>query len=200
MEGHMPSTLAGFGLRPSYHPSGQINTESFRIASAYAATIYRGQLVKLATDGTIAVAANGEASIGVFVGCEYEANDGSARTVRNKWTASTTLKTGTVAEAFVVCDPEVIYEMQADDSSLDVTNIGNCGDVVATGANGYDDGNSTTGLSEACFDASTASTTMAQLQIIGFARYVDNDPTDTYPIVLVKISEHQLRAAASAGV
>jgi hypothetical protein len=197
----MPSTLAPFGLRPIRHINGgaAVQIETATIASGYASTIYQHAPVKMGTDGTLQLAANGERFVGVFLGVEYVDSDNNRR-VTNKWTASTTLQSGTTAKAMFTRDPGIIYEIQADGNDLALTSVGNCADFVATGANGYDDGNATTGLSEASLDASTAATTMAQLQIVGIGKRPDNSIDDEYPVVEVIISEHQLTASATAGV
>jgi hypothetical protein len=186
----MPSTSAPFGLRPARHGAGgTIRPEARTIATGYASSIYRGQLVKLATDGTIAAAAAGDAAIGVFDGVEYLTTAGE-RVVSPYWPASTA---ATEIVAYVYEDPEIFYEVQAS-ATLAQTAVGNCADITGVS------GSTVTGQSTQMLDASSASTTTAQLSIQGFSRATGNAAGDTYPVVVVKIAEHQFRAFPAAGV
>jgi hypothetical protein len=196
----MSSTKAAFGMLPVRHLNGSaaVQIEERTILSTYAVSLYKGSPVKLGADGTVRAAANGERLCGVFLGCTYE-TDAAGLVISNYWPASTTLKTGTTAYARITVDPDIIYIVQCDEA-LTLAELGNSADFVATGADGYDDGNTTTQTSEAMLDSSTASTTTAQLQILQAYRIPDNAITDAYPIVEVIISEHQLRAAVTAGV
>ena len=76
----MSSTSAPFGFRASFHNSGQIRPKAYVIASAYAASIYSGDPVKLVDAGTIQLGTSdgtrtgtvdGIALLGIFAGVEY---------------------------------------------------------------------------------------------------------------------------------
>jgi hypothetical protein len=195
----MTATKAAFGMLPVRHLNGGagVQIEERTIASGLADPLYKGSPVRLAADGTVEACQNTERGCGVFLGVTYE-TDAAGIVISNYWPASTTLKSGTTAKAKITLDPGIIYIVQAD-GALSLAELGNCADWVATGADGYDDGNATTQTSEAMLDASTASTTTAQLQILGLHNIPDNALTDTYPIVEVLIAEHQLQGSTSAG-
>lgn len=190
----MASTSAPFGLRPhSVQPNGQVFARPYTIASGYASSIYKGSMVKLAATGVIEVVAAGEAAIGVFAGVEYTATATGTRQFSKHWPASTA---ATEITAWVYDDPDMIYEIEAE-GALAQTNLGNMADLDAAAD---DTGSTITGLSSAKMDTGVVGTTTAQLQIVGLAHYADNAWGDTAPIVLVRIAEHQLRPAVSAGV
>lgn len=181
----MGTVNAPFGLRPSYHPSGRVRIETMPIASAYGTSIYSGAPVAIAADGTITAAAAGSRACGVFLGCEFTAANGR-RTVSPYWPS------GTVAAdaiAKITRDPDIVYEVQAD-AALSQAALGSQYDWTA---NGSANGNTSTGLSTVALGVSTNAAN-AGLQLLGAVPYVDNALTDTFPLVHVRISEHQLRA------
>lgn len=186
----MPSTLAPFGLRPVYHRSGQIRTEAMTIVSGYGTAIGKFAPVKLASDGTIQRAAAGDAFFGVLMGVEYKDSTGKPCFSPN-WVASTT---GTEIRAYVTVDQDIEYEVQAN-ATLAQTAVGNCADFASAGAANVS-GVDTYGLSTAGLDAATAGAATAQLSIVGFGRGITNAAGDTYPIVRVRIAEHQLSGTA----
>jgi hypothetical protein len=93
----------------------------------------------------------------------------------------------------VCCDPDVIYEGQAD-ASLTYTDIGNNTNIVATSA-----GDTSAQLSGIEVDATVATTTTCQLKIMGFAQREDNAIGSADVKVLVKINNHQF-ANTTVGV
>lgn len=191
----MPSTSGPFGLRPSYHPSGQIRAKAMTIASAYSSNIFQGSPVAIHTDGTIILAAAGSSAVGSFKGVEYTDTDGRRR-VSNKWPASTS---ATQIVAYVYVDPAIVYEVQGDGTGTapQVTNIGNHYDWTT---NGSSNGNTTTGLSSVGAAVSTLVTGSgtAGLRVVGLAPNPDNAWGDTYPNLLVEIAEHQTVAVVNA--
>ena len=61
----MPSTASPYGLIPVNHPSGVVRPFAMTCTSGYASNIFQNQPVKVdPTDGTIVVAAAGDAFIG----------------------------------------------------------------------------------------------------------------------------------------
>jgi hypothetical protein len=120
----MSSVAAPFGLRPIGRlDSGSL--EPFRqypIASGYAANIAFGDVVQLVDQGdeiTIQRMTDGEDGdtavlfVGIFVGCEYTDPTSGQLRQDSLW------PTGTVASdavAYVVADPNVLFEIQADGS------------------------------------------------------------------------------------
>jgi hypothetical protein len=152
----MAATAHPYGLRPVNMLGGQSMSHGLRlykIASGYATNIFNGDLVKFTTDGTIVLetGTNSATPVGVFVGCEYE-DTAMGLLHRQYWPASTTPKTGTTAWAYVVDDPDMLFEIQADDT-LSQSAIGVNYGIVQTA------GSTATGNSAVALDASTAATT-----------------------------------------
>lgn len=188
----MSSTNAPFGLRPARHMSGQIRIETGTLVAATAGKIYKHSPVKLTTDGTIAVAAAGEAFVGTFMGCEYR--DATGKPCFGHWPADAN---ATDIVVYYTADPGIVYELQGS-AAVTQSAVGNCVDFHTSGD---DTGNDITGLSSAYADTSAPATATAQMQILGFAPGPFNAATDTYPILLVKVFEHQLTGpAVTAGV
>lgn len=186
----MTATSAPFGLRPARHNSGQIRSEAVTIASAYASTIYKHAPVKMLSDGTIGLAVAGDAFVGVLLGVDYKDANGKP-SVSPMWTANTV---ATDIVAYITRDPDIIYEIQAT-ATLAQTNVGNLVDISneTTGVAGE------IGTSTATANAATAGTASAQLQILGFAPGPDNVAGDAFPVLRVRIAEHQLSGWDSGG-
>ncbi len=183
----MSTLSAPFGLEADYHPSGIIRPARYTILTGYATGILQNQPVKIGTDGNIQAAAIGDRAIGTFQGCEYTDANG-IRIYANQWTASTT---GTSLVANVTIDPATIYRIQAN-ATMTVANIGEQYATTVITA-----GNTVTGLSALMLDVST-STTNALMQVIGLTPGPDNDWGDPFPIVNVRISQHQFAADVAA--
>lgn len=181
----MPSTYTPFGLRPLYHPSGIIRPTAGTIASAYGSNIYQGAPVQIAADGTLTLAAAGARAMGCFCGVEFTPNDGRRR-VSNFWPAS---QVASDIVAYYTRDPEIIYEVQAN-ATLAITTVGSQYDWTT---NDTSAGNTTTGLSTVGLNTG-AGAANAGLQVLGIGNRVDNAWGDAFPVVQVRISEHQLVA------
>lgn len=184
---------APFGLRPSYHPSGEIRPTAFTIASAYGSNIFQNQPVRIApstgggeTEGTIVAAAVGDKIIGSFQGVEFTDGDGRRR-VSNKWLASTV---GTDIVAYATMDPTIVYDIQSN-AAVTVADIGKQYDLSTIA------GNTTTGLSTQALNVASAATN-ATVRLIGCEQGPDNNWGDTYCVVQVQISEHQFVADVNA--
>lgn len=174
----MPSTLAGFGLQPAFHPSGTLRPTIYPIVTGYATGILSGQPVKL-NDGAIEAAAVGDRFIGTFMGVSWTDTDGIRR-FSNQWTASTA---GTDIQATVTLDPAITYNIQAD-ATMDATTVGGQYDFnIASGS-------TVTGLSTMTLDVASLANNAA-LRVVGLTPGPNNAWGDTYPIVQVQISEHQ---------
>lgn len=183
----MSANAAPFGLLPAYHGGGGIvRPTSYTITSGYATSILGGGPVKIVPsstgEGTIAAAAAGDRAIGTFMGVRYTDSNGIT-IFSNKWTASTT---GTDIECWVTEDPNIFYQIQAN-ATLAVSDIGKQYDWSA------ESGNTTVGNSNISLNVSSVATN-AGLQLVGLRVGPDNAFGDTYPTVIVRISEHQLVA------
>ena len=174
----MANNDAPFGFIPvrmlggAYFSGGQ---DEFDILSTYGTNIFSGDVVEIETDGTIKIGAPGTGDrnlIGVFNGCFYTDSTGKP-TYSRYWPASTT---STDAKAFIISDPNVIFEAQEDNTEIGSTathpaQIGQNADFVSTHA-----GTTAAGRSKQELDSSDIKTGAAGFRIIG--KSTDPDNTD----------------------
>ena len=155
-----PTIDKPYGLKPVNLIGGQVYAGSTRlipIASGYATNIFYGDVVKLASTGTIqkdagttTVAANGVA--GIFMGCTYT-NPSTKQPVWSQyWPASTVASD---AQAYVVDDPDVLFTVAAVSATTTVafygqTVIGNNVSLV------QNSGSTITGDSAVAIDGTSA--------------------------------------------
>ena len=184
----MANKDAPFGLRPvgelgsSYNTSG---TTEYSIASGASGNIFSGDLVKMASTGTILVAAAGDQALGVFRGCKYTDSNGDV--IYSAYWPNGTVSSDAVA--FVVDDPNALFEVQsAATGSVVQTVVCNNADIV------YSTGSTQTGISAVKISGTTAATS-AQLRIVGFSGDPDNNALGTGTLstnvnMIVKINEH----------
>lgn len=194
----MASTAAPYGLRPVKRADGLpysgATTEYLIDPAGEATNIFNGQVVIIGADGYIALSvksgadlttnalggATGVGAIGVFVGCEYENDQG--QTVHSQYYPSGKLN----AKAYVVDDPNVLFQAQLDGAGAQ-TIIGNNTffAAVQSGSTGSTD----TGNSTSALDA-TVKTAAAAFRVVGHV----SDAGDAYPDVLVKFNPgaHQM--------
>ena len=192
----MATTAAPYGARPigTLSASGSFTskTRNLPIITTYGTQISNGDFVKVAADGTIAKDTGTTAltTVGIFLGCSYTDPTTSQKTFSNFWPAS---NAATDAMAYVLDDPFVVFQMQADEA-LNTTDRGLNASVVVTA------GTTTLGRSKSALDGSTPATTNTlPLRIISFVDGPSSLPpkgttaSDAYPDVIVKFN------AASSG-
>jgi len=184
----MSASLAPFGFRPAFHPSGLDRAMKFTIAGGYGSVIYKNMPVSLNTNGTIVQGAAASDLLGVFQGVEFI--DGTGRPVlSNYWPAGQAVQAGSVPTAWVYTDPAIVYEVQAD-GSIPQTAIGDQADVSNVTA-----GSTSTGLSAATLSATLAGAgVQGQFRIVDFGQQLDNLPGDAFTIVRVQIARQQFVA------
>lgn len=197
----MSSTSAPFGFRASFHNSGQMRPKAYTITTAYAANIFNGDPVKLATDGTVQLGTSdgtrsgtvdGIKLLGIFMGCEYLDASGKP-TVSPFWPTGTT---ATNIVAWVLDDPETLFDVQyanpgTPGSTSMQTAVGEeCDWTVASPG-----GSTRTGLSSTSLTVLQA--TSGQFQITGFANEIADSITDAYIVAIVRINEHQYKASVN---
>lgn len=182
----MSSTLAPFGLKPVYHPSGTIIPVTGTIASGYTSNIFQYSPVAY-NDGVIELAAAAALAIGSFAGVQWTDTRGK-RQFSNYWVASTV---GTEIVCWFTSDPATIYEIQCSGSVLE----SDIGEQADWSANTTSSGNTTTGLSSVTLDAPAVTTD--GLQVIGISLAPDNAWGDAFTIVRVRINEHQNQTATA---
>ena len=188
----MATTAAPYGLRPVKRVDGMPYagaTEQFLIDPAGEATnIFNGQVVIIGADGYLAISTatgaditsnnlggSGVGAIGVFVGCSYINAQGQY--INSQYYPSGT--TG-VVKAYVVTDPNVVFQGQLDGSGAQTVLGTNTffAAVQSTSTGSTSTGNSTSALE------STVVTTAAAFRIVGFA----STPGDSFTDVLVKFN------------
>lgn len=186
----MSNRNAPFGLRADRQLSGCTDTSynPYTIASGESTGFAFGDPVKrTGTDTNIALAAPGDTATGIFVGCTYV--DNQNRFVRSRyWPANTTTFDGSAAEATVLDDPNVIFEIQCD--TLAAADIGQLADWAA---GTLDTLNQRSG---AYLDHSSLATTGKGLRILRLANKIGND-YGAYAIAEVRFSEHTMMGVTS---
>ena len=184
----MANTNAKFGLRPIGKLGSNSNstgTTEYDILTGTTGTIFSGDPVKMVSTGGIAVAAAGDLLLGVFQGCKY--TDSAGDVIFSPFWP--TLTASSDAVAFVVDDPNALFEVQsAATGSVVQTVVGLNADIV------YTAGSTTTGRSNVDLSGTMATGT-AQCRIIGFSNDPENNALgtgslSTYVNMIVKINEH----------
>ena len=188
----MASTAAPYGLRPVKRADGQpyagATTEFLIDPAGEATNIFNGQVVIIGADGYIALATGsgadlttnsisgttGVGAIGVFVGCEYENDEG--QTVHSQYYPSGK----TNAKAHVVTDPDVLFQAQLDGAGAQ-TVIGS--NTFFAAVQSTSTGSTTTGNSTSALDA-TVKTAAAAFRVVAHV----SPAGDAYPDVLVKFN------------
>lgn len=182
------------GFKPVRHAfGGVVRSSRYYIASGLASNIFlQDPVIPVNTNKRINVAAAGNRLQGVFGGCSYV--NAAGDTKFGYWPTGTTLKSGTVAEALVYDDPNILFEAQAV-LVLAQTDIGNFADIsMATAGNTY------TQLSGAQIDQTTVGTgSGGQLKLIEFVDRPDNVIGSNYARALVLINETYAGPDTTAG-
>lgn len=184
----MTATSAPFGFRPAYNPIGLERAKKYTIASAYGTQLYKGQPVLLNTNGTIVAGTAAADLLGIFVGVEFIDANGKPN-VQNTWPAGQTVLSGTVPVAWVLDDPNEVYEVQAT-GAVPQTAIGDQADVA-----NVSNGSTATGLSSCGLSSTLAGAgVQAQFRVVGFGQGVDNAAGDAFTIVQVQLARSQMIA------
>jgi len=193
----MANQDAAFGMRPIGRIGGTPYTggqSRYRIASNYGTAIFQGDMVMQVTGGGIEVHADGGTVpiVGVFNGCRYTDPTTGKETFSNFYPASTNASD---IEAFIIDDPSVIFEIQAD-AAFPVADLFGNFDIVDATAGSTVSGNSRTEL-----DVTTGATTAGlPLKAIDISQDPENSDVATANTnVIVKINNH-LFSAGTAGL
>ena len=199
----MANINVAFGLKPvgkhGSSPSTQ-GTSQYFIASN-ASAIFQGSPVKAElTGGTIQIASasgNGDQLVGIFAGCEFvDATTGKLR-FSNTWPGSGSANTNFDIKGFVYDNPAQRFIIASDGTNTDrataKADIFKTADI-ASGASG----NTTTGISSAVLDISTAEDTDTSnlVMILGIHEDVTNaDHSAAGVSYIVKINNHALNSS-----
>ena len=196
----MANANVAFGFKPvGKHGSSPATqgTSQYFIASD-ASAIFQGSPVKAElTGGTIAIGAatgNGDQLVGIFAGCEFvDATTGKLR-FSNTWPGSGSANTNFDIKGFVYDDPSQRFIIASDGTNTDrataKVDIFKTADI-ASGTSG----NTTTGISSAVLDISTAEDTDTSnvVMILGIHEDVTNaDHCAAGVSYIVKINNHAL--------
>ena len=196
----MANANVAFGLKPvGMHGSSPATqgTSQYFIASN-ASAIFQGSPVKAElTGGTIQIASatgNGDQLVGVFAGCEFvDATTGKLR-FSNTWPGSGSANTNFDIKGFVYDNPAQRFIIASDGTNTDRATAK--ADIFKTAdmASGTS-GNTTTGISSAVLDISTAEDTDTSnvVMILGIHEDVTNaDHSAAGVSYIVKINNHAL--------
>ena len=199
----MANANVAFGLKPvGMHGSSPATqgTSQYFIASD-ASAIFQGSPVKAElTGGTIQIASasgNGDQLVGIFAGCEYvDATTGKLK-FSNTWPGSGSANTNFDIKGFVYDNPAQRFIIASDGTNTDrataKADIFKTADI-ASGTSG----NTTTGISSAVLDISTAEDTDTSnvVMILGIHEDVTNaDHSAAGVSYIVKINNHALNSS-----
>ena len=189
----MATTATPYGLRAVNHLGGTPYAGATRllpIASAYGTNIYNGSVVAIVAAGTVEIVTdlgnNADAFpagvIGVFVGCTYTDPNLGTVVFRQNW------PTGTVAAdalAYIVDDPDVIFQAQADGAvtQADLGQNTNFAAVQSTTTGDTTNGNSNTAVS-----STTATTATIAFRIVDFVDSPTSTVGDAFTDLLIKFN------------
>lgn len=189
----MANQSGNFGLRPSRMLGGTPFNNSqnrYRILKNYGSAIFQGDLVAASDNGTIIVAgATTNPVVGVFNGVFYTDPTTQKPTFKNYYP-------GTVSAndiiANVIDDPNVVYEIKADETFANSDLFANYKIAVGTG-------DTASGSSRNALDVSTAdSSSTFVLQAIDISQDPDNSDQSTSNVnVLVRINAHQYKGGVA---
>lgn len=198
----MATTAAPYGLRPINLIGGQNfagSTRQIKIASAYAANIFFGDIVALDANGTIVKVTNvGSAAdqfpagvVGVFLGCSYTSP------TLNYYLQSQYWPTGTVASdatAYICDDPDTLFQVQAN-GSVAQTGLGLNYPVIQTA------GSTTTGDSKIALNAAGGVTTSTvAFRLVDFVNGPFSTVGDSFTDCIVKFNFGQHSYYSATGV
>jgi hypothetical protein len=199
----MATTAAPYGLKPVKRADGMPYagaTSQYLIDPAGEATnLFYGQVVIIGADGYIALATgtgadlttnsisgtSGVGAIGVFVGCEYVNAQGQV-IYAQYYPSGYAAPTGTSIKAYVVDDPNVLFQAQLDGTGAQ-TIIGT--NTFFASVQSTSTGSTATGNSTSALDA-TVQTAAAAFRVVAHV----SPASDAFPDVLVKFNPgaHQM--------
>ena len=163
-----PTVSAPYGLKPINLIGGQVFAGSTRllpIASAYGTNVFFGDVVKLASDGTIqketgTTSVSAQGVVGIFMGCTY--TDPSTKQPRwNQYWPSGTVASD--AQAYVADDPDVLFKVAAVSSGTTIAYYGET--LVGSNVSLVQNSGSTTSGDSAVAIDGTSSAATASLPI-----------------------------------
>ena len=194
----MATTATPYGLRPVRRADGMpyagANSMYLIDPAGEATNLFYGEVVHIGADGYIALSTasgadgttnalptgtNLTGSLGVFVGCEYVNAQGQL-IHSQMYPSGYVAPTGTQIKAYVVDDPNVLFQGQLD-GVADQTDIG--ANTFFAAVQSTSTGNTRTGVSNTALESTTVNSTAA-FRIVEAVSPI----TDAFPDVLVKFN------------
>jgi len=198
----MASTNSPYGLRPINLLGGQSfagSTRLYAILSGYSVAIQYGEPVILFAGGsgvggvvrrfsattTATTATNSATLLGVFVGCSYT-DPVYGKVFRQNYPGSITASD---LQAYVVDDPDTLFQAQFNGSAAQYYLGSNCG-LIQTVA-GSTSANINSGVS---LNLSTATDTATlPIRVVDFVNSTTSTVGDSFTDVIVRINTHFMR-------
>lgn len=197
----MATMLAPYGLRPINLLGGQTyagSTRLYAIPASYAVTVQYGDPVIVTNTGstrgylarfnatttatTVTSTGGGFGFVGVFVGCTYT-DPTYGKVFRQNYISG---NSATDIQAYVVDDPDALFQIQAD-NTLAQTTLGCNASLIQTVA-GNSGANINSGV--ALQASSVATTATLPVRIVDFINSTTSTIGDAYTDVLVRINTH----------
>ena len=194
----MANKDAAFGMKPVRMIGGGAYTggqSRYRIAANYGTSIFQGDMVAQVTGGGIEVHADGGTVpiVGVFNGVQYTDPTTKEQVYSNYYPASTNASD---LIAFVIDDPNVVYEVQAD-AAFPVADLFGNFDIVYSSS-----GSTVTGISGAELEVSTGATgTSLPIKVIDISEDPENSDVasaNTNVLVVIQNSIYGVKGAGLA--
>lgn len=177
----------------------QVQTNEYPITATYASSMFNGDPVTLATDGTVIRATASQSVLGVFQGCKYNTAAGNAAGsyAYQYWPGNPGVVSGTTPVAIVMDDPNQFFTIQETDASgasgtpLTQANVGNNANFL------YTAGDTTTGQSAVSLNnASTATTLVGNCGIVMLDPRVGN-AAGAFANWVVRFNNHVYKAGST---
>lgn len=193
----MANKDAAFGMKPVRMIGGAPYTggqSRYRIAANYGTSIFQGDMVAQVTGGTVEVHADGGTVpvVGVFNGVQYTDPTSGEQVFSNYYPASTNASD---LIAFVIDDPDVVYEVQAD-AAFPVADLFGNFDIVYTTA-----GSTLTGISGAELEVSTGATaTTLPIKAIDISQDPNNSDVGSANTNVLVVIQNSVFGVKGAGL
>jgi hypothetical protein len=194
----MANKNAAFGLRPVRQMGGAPfsgGQSRYRIASGATTPIFQGDLVTQLTAGVIGRhAATGSVPIvGVFNGCQFTDPDSGEQVFSNHYKGSVSASD---IIAFIIDDPNVVFEIQAD-AALPVADLFGNFDIV----DGSPVGDTKSGRSNMELDVTTGATTATlPLKALDISQDPDNDDVASANTNVLCVIQNHIMGQKGAGL
>jgi len=193
----MANRDAAFGMKPVKMIGGAPytgGTSRYRIAANYDTAIFQGDMVAQVTGGTVEVHADGGTVpiVGVFNGCEYTDPTTGEQKYSNYYPASTNASD---IIAFIIDDPNVVFEVQAD-AAFPIADLFGNFDIVYTSS-----GSTVTGISGAELKVADGATgTSLSIKAIDISEDPENDDVASANTNVYVVIQNHIFGVKGAGL